>query len=152
MKREHKTLWTVLIVLALAVIWGNSLLPPQKSWQISDAIQKFLACFTPVDSPDAEAGGFWGVVVRKLAHVIEFFALGALLRLRLGGGQKNRWLAPLAGLAAALIDETIQYYTGRTSLVLDVWIDFFGVIAGVLLVTCVSSMKAQGGAGKRNAR
>ncbi len=143
MKQEHKKLWAALILLALAFIWGNSLLPPQKSWEVSDAVQKILSYFTPVGSPSGGADGFWGVAVRKLAHFTEFFVLGGLLRLRFRGQQKAPWLPLLAGLLAALVDETIQYYTGRTSLVFDVWIDFCGVGIGTMAVAFAEKCKAR---------
>ena len=38
------------------------------------------------------------------------------------------------GIAVALADETIQLYTpGRSSSVWDVWLDFSGVMAGILV-------------------
>lgn len=148
LRQGHKQLWTALIVLTLIFIWGNSLLPPQRSWEVSDAVQKILSYFTPVDSPSGE-DGFWSVVVRKLAHFTEFCVLGGLLRLRFQDQQKAPWLPLLAGLLAALVDETIQYYTGRTSLVFDVWLDFFGVAVGVFIAAGLLAGKGRGSPKKR---
>ncbi len=40
----------------------------------------------------------------------------------------------LGGLLTALTDETIQLFSpGRSSQVLDVWLDFMGVLAGLLV-------------------
>lgn len=144
MRRGNKRIWTVLIILTLAFIWGNSLLPPQASWAVSDTVQRILSYFTPVEAPSDGAEGFWGAVVRKLAHFTEFCVLGGLLRLRFYGTRRAPWLPLLAGLLAALTDETIQYYTGRTSLVFDVWIDFAGTAVGVLLLTCLPQRRERG--------
>lgn len=149
LRQGHKRLWTALIVLTLIFIWGNSLLPPQKSWEVSDAVRKLLSCFTPVGGPAGGADELWGVVVRKLAHFTEFCVLGTLLRLRFRSERKAPWLPLLAGLLAALMDETIQYYTGRTSLVFDVWLDFFGVAVGVFIAAGLLAGKGRGSPKKR---
>lgn len=141
LRRDRKKLWTALIVLTLAFIWGNSLLPPERSFALSDMVQKALSYFTPVDSPAGAAGGTWSAVVRKLAHFTEFCVLGALLRLRLRSAEERPWPPLLAGLLAALTDETIQYFTARTSLVFDVWLDFAGAAAGVLLIWAIERGK-----------
>ena len=44
----------------------------------------------------------------------------------------------LGGLATALMDETIQrWIPGRTSSVVDVWIDFAGVVAGLFVALLI---------------
>lgn len=110
-------------------------MPPQTSRAISDAVQRFLAWFTPVGSPVADGGsGIWGTAVRKAAHFTEFFVLGGLLAVRFRGGRRRPWPALLAAVLTALADETIQHFTGRTSSVLDVWLDLCGAVAGTLAV------------------
>ncbi len=77
-------------------------------------------------------------LVRKLAHVMEYLTLG-FLALLLAQGDLRRWKTLVnVGLSVSLIDETIQIFTKRTSIVMDVWIDMFGFAAGVLLAAgCV---------------
>ena len=42
--------------------------------------------------------------------------------------------ACLLGLLAAFLDETLQLFSGRGSMVADVWLDFAGVVCGVAAV------------------
>lgn len=56
-------------------------------------------------------------MVRKIAHVFEFFLL-SLLTSALWRGEPVRNL--YTGLTLALLDETIQVFTGRSALVTDI--------------------------------
>ncbi|MCD7917834.1 MAG: VanZ family protein [Clostridiales bacterium] len=82
-------------------------------------------------------------VVRKLAHYAEFALLGFLLTLcvRVYTPRYVRYCCwpLLIGLCVANLDETIQLYVdGRSSSVIDVWIDFGGVCSGLVagLLVC----------------
>lgn len=84
------------------------------------------------------------IVVRKCAHIAEFLLLAVWLMLLL---EKRIQTTLLCGVLTALIDETIQLFTGRTSCVSDVWIDIGGFSAGMLLVLLfeyISKRKAKG--------
>jgi VanZ family protein len=80
-------------------------------------------------------------LVRKLAHFVEYGALGCVLALLLTLLKRRRWQSVVncafAVLIVALTDETIQIFTGRGSQVQDVWLDFAGACAGILLVLIV---------------
>ena len=77
-------------------------------------------------------------IVRKLAHFCEYLLEGFLLMLCLRVYTRHflrhvSWPV-LGGLLTALVDETIQLYSpGRSSQVLDVWLDFAGVLCGLLV-------------------
>ena len=77
-------------------------------------------------------------IVRKLAHFCEYALEGFLLMLCLRVYTRHfvrhmSWPI-LGGLLTALTDETIQLFSpGRSSQVLDVWLDFMGVLAGLLV-------------------
>ena len=77
-------------------------------------------------------------IVRKLAHFCEYALEGFLLMLCLRVYTRRflrhvSWPV-LGGLLTALVDETIQLYSpGRSSQVLDVWLDFAGVLCGLLV-------------------
>ena len=76
--------------------------------------------------------------IRKLAHFCEYALEGFLLMLCLRVYTRRfirhmSWPI-LGGLLTALTDETIQLFSpGRSSQVLDVWLDFAGVLAGLLV-------------------
>ncbi len=83
-------------------------------------------------------------IARKAAHVIEYMALGFLLRICLeswfGGTGKTdkkkklRWIAFAIGALYAVSDEIHQYFVpGRSSEILDMLVDSLGVFPGVLL-------------------
>ena len=81
--------------------------------------------------------------VRKCAHILEFILLGlwcALLLLRRVKRQTALQALALIGLLVPLIDETIQVFSKRTSLVGDIWLDLLsfaiGVLAAALILFC----------------
>ena len=79
-------------------------------------------------------------LVRKLAHFVEFFALGAeLAALCLLWERPVLW-ALFAGLLAAMTDETIQIFYDRGSQVQDVWLDFSAVLTAGVLGFCVKKL------------
>jgi VanZ family protein len=72
--------------------------------------------------------GTWDLLLRKLAHLVEFAILGALLARAL-----PELHALLAGLAYAAFDELHQHFVpGRTGALRDVAIDAVGVLLGIL--------------------
>ena len=70
-------------------------------------------------------------VIRKLAHFLEFFALG--FPLAKGWGLKVFWNIIIILLVAS-IDEAIQLFSeGRAFGVLDIGIDFIGGLVGIVI-------------------
>jgi VanZ family protein len=83
--------------------------------------------------------GTWDLVLRKLAHAVEFGVLGALLVRALG----REPLAILIGSAYAVTDEVHQaFVSGRQGSPLDWLIDAAGVVAGVLLYSRWAASRA----------
>lgn len=124
-----RTLQLVLLVLTVCVIWGHSLMPADISDQESDQVSEYI-----------EKHDLWlfrapllFLPLRKLAHMVEYAALGFQLRLfRKGSGRILR--AWLPGFFVAFIDETLQLATpGRNGNLRDVWLDAAGVAVGILL-------------------
>jgi VanZ family protein len=134
--QQLRRLLRVLTVLTLLFIWGNSALPAAASNALSDWVRSLLPAFR------GQGGGTSSFIIRKLAHFSEFAVLGALLTWQALLGGPVKWpplnnLAPcginnlaLCGIFAALIDESIQLLSDRTSQVRDVWIDFGGFALG----------------------
>ncbi len=83
--------------------------------------------------PSLDTGlGIWDLVLRKLAHLVEYGILGALL-LRAVGREP---VALAVGSAYAVTDEIHQVFvTGRTGSPFDWLIDTIGVFAGVVLLS-----------------
>ncbi len=74
--------------------------------------------------------GTWDVVLRKLAHLMEYAILGSLLARATGNAP-----AFLAGVAYAASDELHQHFvSGRHGTPLDVAIDAVGVALGIVLL------------------
>ena len=80
------------------------------------------------------------IIVRKTAHFMEFFLCGtclAIISVIISRKAVSPWIfMPLfITLFTAVSDEFLQRFTGRTSLVTDVLIDFSGGFCGILIVT-----------------
>ena len=131
---RKKTISTLLIVLNLAFIWGNSLMTGEDSGNLSGGILAWINSFLGLDEAGAE---LLHHLIRKAAHFTEFACLGALLtwNCQLGGEKHTAILPALLGMAAAVVDESIQLFTpDRGPSLTDVWIDTSGVVAGMMLL------------------
>ena len=129
---------TALILVNLAFIWGNSLLPGEISGMISGWLASLLGGGPP------SVGGHG--LLRKLAHFSEFACLGLLMaRLAWLRGERGHHLISLAllgGILAACTDESIQLLTpDRGPSLVDVWIDTCGVVTGIITLFVIHYMK-----------
>ena len=158
--KKGKTVLLVLVGLMLVFIWGHSLMSVEQSGAESLQIVEMLkGVFSRVCGLLGIGGAVEAVwitdhLVRKTAHFVEFAVLGGLLCLvckvcmvtggesgvgKSGGeptksGVVRAVCACLLGLLAAFLDETLQLFSGRGSMVADVWLDFAGVVCGVAAV------------------
>ena len=144
---KHKTfrkILLVLILITLALIWGQSAMSRQDSeaesaW-VMELIMPFLEIFVG-------RGRVTLHLVRKLAHFTEYALLGAELTLYSVFGMKDAaspligktsvFLPLIIGLAAAAADETIQIFSGRGPAVADVLLDFCGVLTAFIFIKLV---------------
>lgn len=126
-------------VLVILFILGNSVLPPETSSKISQAVGEVLATILGEGDSTQTVGG---LSVRKVGHFVEFFALGifAVLLVRvLAKGTYLRWsIVVFAGLLIPVVDETVQIFSGRGSSIRDVWIDVGGYAVGAAAALGVS--------------
>ena len=131
--KEKRTALTILVVLTLAFIWCNSLMPGAISGAISDWFGAVLSHIFGGQVDTVHGRG----VLRKLAHGTEYLVLGVELCLLLI--PEKPWTAlALSGVLAALTDETIQLFvTERCGQIKDVWIDLGGFTVGVLVCLLV---------------
>ena len=126
-----------LLIVNLAFIWGNSLLPGEVSGAFSDWVKELLARLFVSDEISSSGGG----LLRKLAHFSEFAVLGGLLTWLFSMLQKKIYLPAVCGFLAACVDETIQRFVpDRGPSIVDVGIDTCGVLTGMLLLFAAHSI------------
>lgn len=152
----QKRILTLLIVLTLIFIWGNSLLSREVSGAISDAVMEkmnaaaswlglgddFFTVMRDVDGDGIDEPS--SHLVRKAAHVTEFAVLAALLWLRIERkGVQRSGSVFLLGVITGAADETIQIFSYRGSMVRDVFIDAAGVLLGLSIVNIGAMLRAK---------
>lgn len=125
----------ILIALTLAFIWSNSMQSRAVSGGMSGSLKTWLEQLLHTEISE--------FLLRKAAHFSEYGLLGVEFSLLLGlqhdkNGKnlqcgRNLLDFPLIGMLCAVTDETIQIFSGRGSLVADVWIDTAGFSTGFFL-------------------
>ena len=146
----------LLLCLNIGFIWGNSILPAETSTQISDGVMSvyekilmhplfekisvklinFANGLLDTTIPNQDVGMH---LLRKMAHFTEFCCLGLdlcwLFLILEQKGIHKLTMPLLFGSLTACIDETIQLYSaGRSSSLVDVWIDIAGLTVGILIL------------------
>lgn len=156
----------ILFILNVLFIWFNSALDTQHTFYFSDKItDKVVESSSQIGSSadssqlkeeasalkNSETAAYKAntrikisVYVRKTAHFIEFASLGVLTSLLLV--YKRISLSKLRdilfiGIMIALLDETIQIFSHRTSSVSDVWIDAAGFMIGTAAVLFIKYLQ-----------
>ena len=134
--KSRMRLCICLLIVNLAFIWGNSLLPGEMSGAFSGWVHMLIQTIFP-GSGEMEGGHG---LLRKLAHFSEFCALGMVLSWLFAMLKEKRWAFPLPSLAcgclAACVDETIQRFVpDRGPSIKDVGIDSAGVLLGIGLLS-----------------
>lgn len=149
MKKLLKTKYFLCIVtlipllLIMAMIFGFSAQPGEKSMSTSGVIVKFVLKIIMPDfaqktvAQQANILHWTQFIVRKFAHFSEFAMLGFFLSLHLYLWKLPRYplFAGISGVLYAAFDEIHQFFNGtRTPQIRDVLIDSTGVICGILLL------------------
>ena len=128
--------WTPAIIwLAMMYLFSTDMM---SSGETSRFVVPMLTFFFPALSP-AQID-LWHGVIRKLAHVTEYFILASLLYRSLTFEHPNRMTAKLRTMTfivlAALMDELHQSFTAsRTASLLDVGYDCLGGVWALWLIT-----------------
>lgn len=132
--RVRCRVFTVLAVLWLLVIWGQSMLPAEQSKGESGSLLLIVQQVLPWMTEH---------LLRKAAHFTEYAILGALCFCAFRFSCRYHLPAVLlCGMAAALTDETIQLFVpGRSGQVSDVWLDFAGYLCAALVCLLVVRVK-----------
>lgn len=132
----------ILILATVAFIFARSLKSPEKSSAESDKVGDIVGEVIP---PETKPGEFVQINLRKIAHFVEFAVLGieVALYVSLFARKKAFMLASYPfGLFVALLDETVQIYSGRGSSVSDVWLDFLGFLTFATLAYAITLLVA----------
>lgn len=132
-----RVIFTCALIACIVFIFSNSMQIADVSSAASGRVLAFLQKALRALGFEGAASRITMHFVRKLAHFCEFALEGFLLMLcvRVYTRRFVRHVSwpLLAGLLTALTDETIQLSSpGRSSQVTDVWLDFAGVLAGLL--------------------
>lgn len=128
-KPKHPILFCLFFLLSLAwavFIFCRSAQPASSSGEESGRLLTFFQQFFP-----------WmnDFIIRKAAHLTEFFVFGALVSCTVRAAGKNiPWFAVGAGLLVAVSDELIQLtQEGRSCEVRDILIDFAGALFAAVI-------------------
>lgn len=133
-KKRSQTVLFIAMLLILSFIWGQSC----ASTAASAGESRFVtdSIIRPIIRAvlgEKAAQKITENLIRKVAHVAEYTVLGLVFGLLLRERQPRFWPGLLLGLAAAFLDETLQIFTGRGSMITDIWIDLIGIAVGGLI-------------------
>lgn len=134
----------VLILLTVCFIFFNSSKPPEESMEDSNTVLELLRNI--IDPKGQMTDDELSFIIRKTAHFVEYAALGfecLLLAYAVDRGIRLHGVIYSAGgcLLTADIDEFIQSFNGRGSMVADVLLDFTGALTGIA-VGCIAAVIA----------
>ena len=132
-----RVIFTLALIGCIAFIFSNSMKIADVSSQASGRVLTLMQRLLRALGMPGAASHLTDHIVRKLAHFCEYALEGFLLMfcLRVYTRRFIRHLSwpVLGGLLTALTDETIQLFSdGRSGQLTDVWLDFSGVLAGIL--------------------
>ena len=135
--KSKKRLWVfaVLKALWLGFIYSNSIKSRASSSAQSKPLEELIRPPLEAIGVDKNADRVAELLVRKCAHVAEFFVLAVLCILvmrALGKGKKQSLgIAAVLSVLAAGIDEVLQIFSNRGAALTDVLIDSLGVFLAV---------------------
>ena len=133
--------YVILILITMLFIFRNSFASMEESAAQSD---KIIQIVRPIIDPNKTMNDQQVEhIVRKSAHFVEFGTLGfefALLAFHISRAVKLRdgIYVAAASLLTANLDELLQIYSQRGSMVSDVFIDFGGALIGIIAGFTVS--------------
>ena len=138
-RRTAAIVLSLLIVLTLVFIFGNSLEDRQASAEASAQFERIVEpLLRALPYAQLHTGEALSMVTRKLAHYAEFFLLGAQMMalailLRQVLPVRKRTIL-LSCLMIAGTDELLQFISSRAPQVQDALLDTFGALCGILFV------------------
>ncbi len=150
MRNKKKWLWILITLLWISIIFILSAQTTDVSNQVSKGFGRRLAeLLMPICVDDFSQLSHvqlerYNVILRKLAHLMEYFVLGVLSVMSLSY-MKCKYKVPIGLIICILlacIDEFHQLFVnGRTGQVGDVIIDSVGALAGIIIFCIVLKNK-----------
>jgi len=142
--------WKLLLILPVAAvicfIFFNSTLSNASSGAISKQVARF---FSPILNPfQVIRNGHYQRMIRKIAHFVEFFALGGCLGWIAGKLKcKGRWaITAVLAVLIACADEIIQCFSAdRSNSFFDVVIDVAGALCGMAAIVLIKKYRTNRG-------
>ena len=121
--------WFPVVLWIIFIFWmSTSMFSAQNTYAVLEPLLRFLV---PSISPKEII--FFHIILRKLAHITEYFVSGLLLfrAFRNGSDKRREWLWAIFSLLVVVIiaasDEFHQSFVStRTASLVDVGIDIFG--------------------------
>lgn len=137
-----RTSFSFITLFMIVFIFANSAIDADSSSQSSTSVMDMLNGFLKLCHINITLSEHF---VRKLAHFVEYFVLGASMFFTVRSFNLRKtycvFAVPLMGFIVASIDETIQYFSvGRSCQFSDVMLDFVGVIVAVFILLALSYM------------
>jgi len=136
-------IFIILSILITGFIFQNSLQDSQTSNAQSNSIAEVIK---PIVDPNNQVEEItFHKMTRKLAHGVEFCVLGCsvgALMFCINAVLKHTHVFMMLFylLSAAVTDEYIQSFTGRTSSVKDIFIDFAGAVIGLVFIIVIVTL------------
>ena len=132
-----KIVYLIVTILVVMFIFYNSIQNGESSSNASTTVLNFINNIINSIGLNFKLEGYF---IRKLAHFVEFFTLGAFLMLTFEAFTNKIFsiigFPMFLAIFIPVIDEYIQIYSdGRTSSVKDVLLDFFGAMIGIIIVS-----------------
>ncbi len=139
--KAKKILLAVMLLLIIGFIWSNSMDNSDKSYIKSGrAMEIIINILSPVFPEDGKVMRYISNEshIRKIGHFVEYFLLGQVTAgISYSFSEKSIkyfYIVFSVPFVISVIDEFIQYFTGRTYLIKDVWIDCAGYLSGAFLI------------------
>ena len=135
--------FSMLMLLSVVFIFSNSLKNSEESHEDSDVIVEVVEDVADKVVPENQLN--WSYIVRKSAHIFEFFVLGVFTMLFFSQLDQKISLGILYAIIFVFViasaDEFIQRFTGRTSCFQDVAIDVLGASIGIGFILLLRLLK-----------
>lgn len=150
--KKKQIILLMVFILSLVFVWGQSFISKSTSEMTSDVFIDIIKPLEEIKPNEVYTSEYmyYNHLIRKGAHVFEFFIIGVELALIIAmfSMKKNNVMVVflnslMAGMMIGLIDETIQIFSRRGTQVSDVWFDILGtgIGAGVISIVCLIKSK-----------